>query len=213
MKLRVWAPAVILACGALLSSGIRSERTLPLRQPLNAVIPADLEGYFGRDIEVSADQLTIAGVDSYLMRYYAPKDASGDAFAYSVYIGYSERQNQNRTIHSPRNCLPGAGWIVLDSRLAVVNATDGPAEVNRYLLQNGATRAIVLYWYQGRGRVEGNEYKVKINLMRDAALLGRSDESLVRVMVPFKGSELQAFELAARVAESLMPSLEKALPL
>ena len=40
------------------------------------------------------------------------------------------------------------------------------------------------YWYQGRGRVVASEYAVKWNLLRDAALLGHTEEALVRVQVP-----------------------------
>ena len=58
--------------------------------------------------------------------------------------------------------------------------------VNQYLLQRGEDQALVLYWYQGRGRVEANEYRVKWDLLRDAALHRRSDEALVRIIVPIE---------------------------
>jgi EpsI family protein len=58
--------------------------------------------------------------------------------------------------------------------------------VNRYVLKNGAARAVVYYWYQGRGRVVASEYAVKWNLLRDAALAGHTEEALVRVVVPVK---------------------------
>jgi EpsI family protein len=87
--------------------------------------------------------------------------------------------------------------------------------VNRYLIQNGTSRAIVLYWYQGRGRVAASEYAVKWDLLRDAALRGRTEEALVRVAVPVDGdenAEAAAFDLAARVAGSVIPSVFLALP-
>ena len=84
--------------------------------------------------------------------------------------------------------------------------------VNRYLLQNGDARALVLYWYQGRGRVQASEYLVKWDLLRDAALKHRSDEALVRIVVPLVGPEENAFELAQSVAERLVPALDNALP-
>jgi hypothetical protein len=40
----------------------------------------------------------------------------------------------------------------------------------------------VYYWYQGRGRIVASEYQVKWNLLRDAALLGHTEEALVRVV-------------------------------
>jgi EpsI family protein len=84
--------------------------------------------------------------------------------------------------------------------------------VNRYLLQNEGQRALVLYWYQGRGRVAHNEYAVKWDLLRDAALHRRSEEALVRVVVPVVESEGAAFELARSVASELIPFVQRALP-
>jgi len=84
--------------------------------------------------------------------------------------------------------------------------------VNRYVLQHGTQRVLVLYWYQGRGRVEANEYVVKWNLIQDAVLRGRTDEALVRVVVPIEDSEDHAFAIAAAAASVVMPALDAALP-
>jgi len=70
----------------------------------------------------------------------------------------------------------------------------------------------VLYWYQGRGRVEPNEYWVKWHLLRDAVLRQRTEEALVRIVVPVEESEERAFELASRTVRAIMPALQQALP-
>jgi hypothetical protein len=70
----------------------------------------------------------------------------------------------------------------------------------------------VLYWYQGRGRTEAGEYAVKWNLLRDAALRRRTEEALVRVIVPVTGSEDDAFRLAAHAAAASVPAVAGALP-
>ena len=49
--------------------------------------------------------LRILGVDDYLTRtYFANRAGVG------LYVGYWASQRQGDTIHSPLNCLPGAGW-------------------------------------------------------------------------------------------------------
>jgi hypothetical protein len=76
--------------------------------------------------------------------------------------------------------------------------------LNKYLLKNKGEAAVVYYWYQGRGRVVANEYAVKWNLLRDAALAGHTEEALVRVVVPVPRSpqgETSADE-ARRIAEA-----------
>jgi EpsI family protein len=152
-------------------------------------------------------------MSSYVMRVYqGPQEAAGDLGLASLYVGYYESQTRGKTIHSPKNCLPGSGWEALTSRAVPIAVAGGSLVVNRYLLQRGEDRALVLYWYQGRGRVEANEYRVKWDLLRDAALHRRSDEALVRIIVPLTGSEEEAFELAVRMAGEILPRVDDALP-
>jgi EpsI family protein len=87
----------------------------------------------------------------------------------------------------------------------------GRATVNRYLIGNGPSKAIVLYWYQGRGRIEANEYVVKWELLRDQALHGRSDEALVRIVVPVTTTERAAAALAEHIAARLVEDVDLAL--
>ena len=207
----IWAPALVLGVGAVFTTGVDLQRKLPLRAPLHSTVPRVLLGHVGRDAPISAEELRVAGVSTYLLRDYAATDSGVPAF--SVYIGYYETQAQGRTIHSPKNCLPGAGWEALAATTTIVRSSGrDPVAVNRYILQRGDARAVVLYWYQGRGRVEANEYRVKWNLLRDAAMRQRSDEALVRVVVPVNGADTAAVALAERVAAALLPAVAEALP-
>lgn len=207
-----WAPAAVLGLGALFTVGIDAQRSLPLRQPLQAVVPDRMMGFAAQDLTVSEAEQQVAGFSDYVMRVYEPSESDGAEVTapwFSVYVGYYESQMQGRTIHSPKNCLPGSGWEALSSRTADLG--DGVA-VNRYILQREGERALVLYWYQGRGRVEGNEYVVKWDLLKDAALRGRSDEALVRIVVPIETSEEDAFRVARDAARQVLPAVNTALP-
>jgi EpsI family protein len=206
----LWWPALLLTVGMAASVSARAQRTIPLSGDLGQVLPRELFGMRGVDLEVSAAEQRVAGMDSYLMRSYSGGAA---ASAFSVYVGYYETQAQGNSIHSPKNCLPGAGWEALTSAPATVHTPQGPVRVTKYLLKRNDERAVVLYWYQGRGRIEANEYLVKWNLLRDAALRRRSDEALARIVVPVTTTEDAALDLAGRVATMLIPALGKALPL
>lgn len=211
-RLARWAPPFILGAGALLTVGVAPQRTLSLRLPLASTIPAAIDSFHGRDFGLGEDERRVSGVTDYLVRTYAPARAAGDRAAFTLYVGYYDSQAQGKTIHSPKNCLPGAGWEPLASGTATLTGPDGPVAVNRYVLQHGAERAVVLYWYQGRGRVAANEYRVKWDLLRDAALRRRSDEALVRLVVPVTSTEDQALTLGSRAAERVIPALYRALP-
>lgn len=217
---RLYLPAMVLAAGALLVATTRRQEVSTLQRPLRE-LPFDLAGFSVESRAISEDEQQAAGMSDYVYRVFGQRDDSTRAF--SVYVGYYDSQVTGRTIHSPRNCLPGAGWQTVESGTRTLQVAGQPVIVNRYILANGPMQAVVYYWYQGRGRVAWNEYAVKWDLLRDAATRGRTEEALVRIMVPiapsrrFNATEWQertarADDLAKRVAEGLVPAVERALP-
>ena len=207
MKALQWLPVLILGCGSLLAAGVRPQSVLPLQKPLTAAVPRTLQGVSDQDLVLSQEERNAVGVTNYLWRTYA-----GGPIPYTLYVGYYDQQTRGRTIHSPKNCLPGAGWEPVANSTANVAIGSGTITVNRYLLKRGAQTALVLYWYQGRGRVAHNEYLVKWDLLRDAAVQGRSEEALVRVMLPVTGTEDEAMDHAAAIVRELVPAIYEALP-
>lgn len=203
-----WLPAGLLTVGCVFTLAIDRQHRMPLALPLDS-IPATLAGRVGTSTAIPEDQQKAAGMSAYLFRHFGD---GGEAF--TVYVGYYDQQTQGKTIHSPKNCLPGSGWEELQQATTVIATAAGPATVNRYLLQNKEQRALVYYWYQGRGRVASNEYAVKWQLLRDAALRGRSEESLVRIVVWLTETttEDQAAELASAVAADLIPAVTRVMP-
>jgi hypothetical protein len=72
----------------------------------------------------------------------------------------------------------------------------------------------VYYWYQGRGRITASEYRVKVDLLRDAVMSRRTDEALVRLVLPLDADEslASADALAAGVVSGLVDALAPHLP-
>ena len=150
---REYLPGAVLGAGCLLVAvGSTSRQALPLRAPLSR-LPAQFEAYHGHDETISPEEQRVAGMTSYVLRSFS-RDST---VAFTVYVGYYERQVQGKTIHSPKNCLPGAGWEAVSAGTQTLATALGPVRVNRYLLVNKQQRALVYDWYQGRGRVEANE--------------------------------------------------------
>ena len=206
-----WAPGGMLAAGCLLLLSVNRQHTMPLARPL-AEIPRTILGREALDRTIGEEERRIAGMDDYLLRWYVvPGDSLAD---FSAYVGYYRRQSQGETIHSPKNCLPGAGWEALEAGSRVVATPSGAVSVNRYLLSNAGERALVYYWYQGRGRVAANEYRVKWDLLRDSALRGRSEEALVRIVVPIneRTPVARADSLATAATAELVPAVYTVLP-
>ena len=178
-KLKPYLPAAILLVGVALLRAAHSQTSAPLAGSLTTVL-ATLSGYTFTDQKISAEEERIAGMSNYVARAYM---RDGDV-AFTTLVAYYESQTQGKTLHSPRNCLPGAGWEIVTAGTAVVTVDGVEHTVNRYVLRKGLATALAYYWYQGRGRITASEYLVKWNLLRDAAVTGRTEEALVRVVVP-----------------------------
>ncbi len=203
-----WLPAGIMGCGCLLLVSVQRQEAMPLRGSLES-LPRQLGTYAGYDQKIPDDEQAVAGMSDYVLRIFTTPDTVA---AFSVYVGYYEQQTQGRTIHSPRNCLPGAGWEALSSSRHPLVMGNDTVLVNRYELANKNARALVYYWYEGRGRVEASEYRVKWELLRDAALTGRSEEALVRIVVPLTDRMTNPDSLATSVGQMLVPAVRKLLP-
>ncbi|HEX8181635.1 MAG TPA: EpsI family protein, partial [Pyrinomonadaceae bacterium] len=123
-------------------------------------------------------------------------------------------QRNGATYHSPLNCLPGTGWTMNDpGRILIQPATGGQAiEANRYIVEHGTTREVLIYWYQGRGRTVASEYWGKIYTVLDSVQRRRSDGAMVRVMVSVSGSEAEALRLATDLAAQAAPALPTYVP-
>jgi EpsI family protein len=178
---RLYLPAAVLLAGAAFVWNARSQAAIPLAAPLSGIM-AQVDGYRVEDQRLSDEERRVAGMSQYVARIYWRDSVA----AFTTFVSYYERQTQGKTIHSPRNCLPGAGWEILTVGTDTLLVNGVPQIVNRNLLKNQGSSAVVYYWYQGRGRIVANEYAVKWNLLRDAAVAGHTEEALVRVVVPVR---------------------------
>ena len=183
------------------------------RKPLSD-FSNSLGRWSGREApKVSADVLGALGADDLLNRYYiAPREP-----AVSLFVGYYRSQREGDTIHSPMNCLPGAGWLPSAKERAAIQIPGraAPIVVNRLVIRKGADRQVVLYWYQSHGRVVASEYWSKVYMVYDAVRSHRSEAALVRVISPALPSEDGTAAAERRVTEfvqQLFAPLEAYLP-
>ncbi len=133
----------------------------------------------------------------------------------SLFIAFFKSQRSGVAPHSPKNCLPGNGWVPERSeilRYPVPGLADG-VEVNQYVVQKGEVKNVVVYWYQSRGRVVASEYKAKAYVMADAITSNRTDTSLVKVIAPVVNDDLEAaIEVTRRFVSDAFPRISDALP-
>lgn len=174
--------------------------------------PRDLGDWQGGEaLPFSQDTLQVLGPGEFLERIYQrPAQPPVDLF-----LAYFPSQRAGDTVHSPRHCLPGAGWEPTESSLVQLTGPDGKSiTVNYWVIAKGEERQVALYWYQAHGRVLADEYRAKLYQVWDAMRLNRTDGSLVRVITPVAGLEGvdKARQRAVDFTEHLLPMLGSYIP-
>ncbi|MDQ6652954.1 MAG: EpsI family protein [Acidobacteriota bacterium] len=163
----------------------------------------------GIDQRFDAQTMSVLRASDYLLRDYR----LGNGQMANLYIGYYATQRDGATYHSPLNCLPGAGWSMVDPAMISIPLPSGRSFVaNKYVIENGNIRELMIYWYQGRGRIIASEYWGKIYTVLDSVRLRRSDAAMVRVTVPITGSDAAAIESAREFAAVTSGALPEFVP-
>jgi EpsI family protein len=196
---------ILLATAIFLQARTRGE-VFPSRKPL-ASFPQQLTGMDGSDIEIPKESLDVLHPTDYLLRSYSSeKDSDAPV---DLFIAYFASQRTGDAIHSPKNCLPGAGWApVQSSRVLLSFPGHESFPVTRYVIAKGDSRRLVLYWYWAHDRGLASEYWAKYYLITDSMRMNRSDGSLVRV-----GTYMRPGETIESAQERLMPLTNSLLPL
>ena len=210
-NLRFLTVVLLLAATALLLHSRASTDVNPPSEPLSQ-LPSVLAGWVGSDQPIDQETRDVLGAGDFLSRVYTQ---AGQTAPIGLFIGYFPTQRTGQTIHSPKHCLPGAGWVFESSNYVNLTDVDGKTHrVGEYIIANGEMRQFVIYWYQAHGRSVANEYMAKIYMAADAMRMNRTDGALVRVITPVAPSEdvAEARRRAEGFAMRLTPLLPRFIP-
>ena len=205
------AVALLLSAAVFLQAHSRTE-ILPPHRPLSD-FTFRLGDWMGTDIPIDPEVRQVLGPGDFLLRVY--QSDSGTQPYFDLFIAYFPTQRAGDTIHSPKNCLPGAGWSPVKADriwLTLPNLT--PFQVNRYLIAKGDDRQLVLYWYLAHNRTTASEYWAKFYLVADSMRMNRSDGSLVRITTPIVRGETAdvAQQRLLSAASQIVPRLDAFIP-
>lgn len=177
---RFFVVAALLGSTGMLVGARNNSEIIPPHAPL-ASFPGTVGSWTSdANIPLSKDVLDVLGAGDFLLRDY--QDLQSRAHM-TLFIAYFPSQRTGDTIHSPQNCLPGAGWSpVRADRITITAAGHAPFLANRYLVAKGEERRLVLYWYWAHDRGVASEYAAKFFLVADSIRMHRTDGSLVRII-------------------------------
>jgi len=188
---------------------IARDEALPASEPLSQ-IPAQFDDWQLLQEGVLEQRIRdVLRADELLSRTYRTPESPVPV---SLFIAYFRSQRTGQAPHSPKNCLPGSGWVpAAAGEVSIpIPGRARPIRVNRYRVEKGDEKSIVLYWYQSRDRVIASEYLAKIYLVLDAMRYRRSDTALVRVVVPVIANDTKvATATGVRFIRSFYPQLTR----
>jgi len=202
---------LVLAVQAVLFYTASTGEGTPLPMPLKFLPSTVGDWNVAAEGVVDEETQSVLRADDTVIRVYkSPKGAA------SLFIAYFKTQRAGQSPHSPKNCLPGAGFQPVDGESGVIDVPVAGGEkinINKYVVANGEDESVVLYWYQSQGRVIADEFAAKFYLVADSIRHHRSDTSLVRIVVEKKNmTRQQASETALDFVQSVYPVVSTWLP-
>ncbi len=202
---------IIMLMTMLLLSFLGSSESVQPNKPFDT-FPMNIGDWHGTSEKFDDRIYDVLGVDdSVLATYRAEKKVS-----VNLYVGFYRSQKEGDQIHSPKNCLPGAGWNITQTSIENIEVLDGNSrrkiDVIRLMLEKASEKQIVLYWFQSRGRIISSEYMQKIWHVVDSITMRRTDSAFVRLVSPVLNDESDTLEQMKEFTAKIFPYLIEYIP-
>lgn len=202
--------SLIMAASFLFLLGSIDQSPVPKHFSLRS-FPDSISGWSGTPIPLSKREQEILDADDFASILFTKAATESSIFFFSAFY---QHQTPEKNIHSPKNCLPGSGWAMINSKVITVPLENGgkPHSINQVVIQKGLDKQVVLYWYQERGRIFPNEYWGRLYLVKDALTLHRTDGALVRISATLEGSVEDTVKKELQFIRNLTPILSEYIP-
>ncbi|HEX7360472.1 MAG TPA: EpsI family protein [Bryobacteraceae bacterium] len=205
---------IVLLLQAAIFYGLAFARPeiLPAHRPLALFTVPGNTWIMRESMPIDPGTMAVLKADDVLSRLYQNRNTGEFA---TLFVAYFETQRTGKAPHSPKNCLPGAGWVAMKSGTIAIPVSGklSPIRVNQYVVERGENKSVVLYWYQSGRQVIASEYAAKIYTVLDSVRYNRTDTALVRVVVGVNNGDLQAAsETAVSFVKTFFEPLLNYLP-
>ncbi len=182
----------MLICISGIAWQLTPTRSVPeIERETFALFPMQIEDWRGSQSALDVNVQVALGADEYLLADFTNEV---DAATVNLFTAYYHSITDGSGTHSPEICIPGGGWEVSRWQQKIVGADGlaGSFKANRAIIQKGADRRLVYYWFEQGGERFASEYGFKLDTVKDSLLHGRSDGALVRLITPIAPGETEA---------------------
>jgi EpsI family protein len=169
---------------------IRYYRAPVRRKVIIEQLPLAKSGWSGQAETISAEEKELLSPDNLFMASYTNPSGS----KVQLFIDYFSPENTTGAIHSPRNCLPGSGWVIVDSEPRSIEAAGRRIPAIRLHLALGGSREVMDFWYITRYGETASDYRLKFNTMISSLTLRPTDKAFVRFISSQDPKSIAALE-------------------
>lgn len=198
---------VLLAAAAFFMATHKDSPT-PLAMPFEDFPTVVGEWRMIGDAQFDPETLKILRPTDYMARRYKRADGA----VADIYVGYHDGASKAGPLHSPRNCLPGSGWVEVSSEKKSIPLSGKNLDAVMAVYQHGEMADLFIYWFQVGGKVVSNEYDLKISEVLNSIRNSKRDTSFIRISVAMPGDKATAADSATDFLRSIQPVLVKYLP-
>jgi exosortase D (VPLPA-CTERM-specific) len=201
---------LLMAATAAGSQGVSGRNRTPMVQPFNQ-FPDTLGEWTGKRQTLEKMYLDVLELNDYLLADF--RNSRGEII--NCYVAFNDFQVKGKASHSPDTCLPGSGWELKDpSRITVTDGSGRTITINRTMMVMGNDKRLTYYWFDQRGRILTDLYRIKLYNIVDSITLNRTDGALIRLITQLGPNE-QPEAADARLKEffrKFNPTLNAFLP-
>ena len=176
MALRYFIVLLIVAGSGAYARVLDAHRVSATQPPKLERLPAEFGDWRSRDIPMPPNIAKVLGADATLQRIYQNSSRQ----QVEVFLAYFSRQAVNSQIHSPKHCLPGAGWTIVSTEPTRVDLPLRSQPATRMLLHQEGVSEEMLYWFRTRSGSVTGEYALKLDLVRNSLARRPTDAVFVR---------------------------------
>jgi EpsI family protein len=211
VKLHLVSLLVLLAAAGLWTHALRGRQASAQHAARFDLIPVQMGPRTGVDEPFDTGTMQALRADLVLGRLYRdPRDGS----VLQLFVAYFGSEETGSQIHSPQHCLPGGGWRIRDRSEWTVPTPAGSRTINEFLIEKGAGKELVHYWFVTRSGILSNEFALKWDLVRNSLLGLPTDAAMIRLVLPVGSGGLEATRRNLRAfCLEMMPVLDRAIPI
>ncbi len=118
--------SVVLLAQAAVFYGFSRNEIVPSHQPLADFSLAGGDWAMRENVQLDKETLGVLNADDILSRVY--QNGSTGQIA-TLFVAYFETQRTGKAPHSPKNCLPGSGWVPSESGTIRIAVPGQPAPI------------------------------------------------------------------------------------